>query len=116
MAAFGLPNFGQLTEAFRKAQQIQQEAQKLQEELEKMEIEGKSKDGLASIWLSGNQKPLRVKIDTALLSAGKEASEIALLEALESAHELSTTTMKDRMEELTGGLNLNLPGIGDENS
>ena len=31
MAGFGLPNFGQLTEAFRKAQQIQQDAQKLQE-------------------------------------------------------------------------------------
>ncbi|MFL0730556.1 MAG: YbaB/EbfC family nucleoid-associated protein, partial [Prochlorococcus sp.] len=27
MAGFGLPNFGQLTEAFRKAQQIQQDAQ-----------------------------------------------------------------------------------------
>ena len=33
MAGFGLPNFGQLTEAFKKAQQIQQNAQKLQEEL-----------------------------------------------------------------------------------
>ena len=40
MAGFGLPNFGQLTEAFKKAQQIQQNAQKLQEELEVMEIEG----------------------------------------------------------------------------
>ena len=38
MAGFGLPNFGQLTEAFKKAQQIQQNAQKLQEELEVMEI------------------------------------------------------------------------------
>jgi len=42
MAGFGLPNFGQLTEAFKKAKQIQQDAQKLQEELESMEIEGKS--------------------------------------------------------------------------
>ena len=60
MAGFGLPNFGQLTEAFRKAQQIQQDAQKLQEELDAMEIEGSSSDGRASIWLSGNQQPLRV--------------------------------------------------------
>jgi len=28
MAGFGLPNFGQLTEAFKKAKQIQQDAQK----------------------------------------------------------------------------------------
>ena len=40
MAGFGLPNFGQLTEAFKKAKQIQQDAQKLQDELENMEIEG----------------------------------------------------------------------------
>ena len=30
MAGFGLPNFGQLTEAFKKAQEIQQNAQALQ--------------------------------------------------------------------------------------
>ena len=57
MAGFGLPNFGQLTEAFRKAQQIQQDAQKLQDELDSMELEGTSEDGRASVWLSGNQQP-----------------------------------------------------------
>jgi DNA-binding YbaB/EbfC family protein len=67
MAGFGLPNFGQLTEAFRKAQQIQQDAQKLQQELEAMELEGQSADGRVSIWLSGNQQPLKVRVDPALL-------------------------------------------------
>ena len=114
MAGFGLPNFGQLTEAFRKAQQIQQNAQKLQEELELMEIEGKSKDERASVWLSGNQEPLRVSIEKSLLSEGKESTEEAILEALKSAHQISTTTMKNRMEEITGGLKLNLPGIDSE--
>jgi len=112
MAGFGLPNFGQLTEAFRKAQQIQQDAQKLQEELDGMEIEGKSDDGRASIWLSGNQQPLRVRLDPALLTEGQDVCEAATLQALQAAYEASTTTMKERMEELTGGLNLNLPGMG----
>ena len=112
MAGFGLPNFGQLTEAFRKAQQIQQDAQKLQEELDGMEIEGSSEDGRASIWLSGNQQPLRVRLDPELLSEGQEVCETATLQALQAAYEASTTTMKERMEDLTGGLNLNLPGMG----
>ena len=86
MAGFGLPNFGQLTEAFRKAQQIQQDAQKLQEELDAMEIEGNSEDGRASIWLSGNQQPLKVKLDPSLLSEGQEATEAATLAALQSAY------------------------------
>ena len=112
MAGFGLPNFGQLTEAFKKAQEIQQNAQALQDELDGMEIEGKSSDGRASVWLSGNQQPLRVRLDPALLHEGQQASETATLEALQAAYEQSTATMKGRMEELTGGLNLNLPGMG----
>lgn len=112
MAGFGLPNFGQLTEAFKKAQQIQQDAQKLQEELDAMEIEGSSPDGQASIWLSGNQQPLRVRLSPELLGMGSEAAETAVLEALRDAYERSTGTMKERMEALTGGLNLNLPGLG----
>lgn len=112
MAGFGLPNFGQLTEAFRKAQQIQQDAQKLQEELDAMELEGKSSNGLVSIWLTGNQQPLRVEVDPELLNGGNEAAEIAILEALRGAYELSTATMQERMKELTGGLDLNLPGLG----
>ncbi len=114
MAGFGLPNFGQLTEAFKKAQQIQQNAQKLQEELEVMEIEGTNNDKRVKIWMSGNQKPLRVEIDQSLLSEEKEQIEEAVLEGMKSAHEISTTTMKDRMEDLTGGFKLNLPGLGDE--
>ena len=115
MAGFGLPNFGQLTEAFKKAQQIQQNAQKLQEELEVMEIEGTNDDNRAKIWMSGNQKPLRVEIDPSLLSEGKAIIEEAILNAMKSAHEVSTSTMKERMEDLTGGFKLNLPGMGEEN-
>jgi len=112
MAGFGLPNFGQLTEAFRKAQQIQQDAQKLQDELDAMELEGSSADGRASVWLSGNQQPLKVRVSPELAAAGSEATETAVLEALQKAYEVSTTTMRERMEALTGGLDLNLPGMG----
>ena len=112
MAGFGLPNFGQLTEAFRKAQQIQQDAQKLQEELDAMELQGSDPEGRASVWLTGNQQPLRVALSPELLSEPAETVEAAVLAALCNAYELSTTTMRERMETLTGGLDLNLPGLG----
>jgi hypothetical protein len=38
--------------------------------------------------------------------------ESAVLEALKNAYILSTSTMKERMDTLTGGLDLNLPGLG----
>ena len=116
MAGFGLPNFGQLTEAFKKAKQIQQDAQKLQDELENMEIEGKSDDEMIKVWISGNQLPLKVEVQENILNADKEKIEQNLLQAIQKAHELSTSTMKERMNDLTGGLNLNLPGFDNSDS
>ena len=116
MAGFGLPNFGQLTEAFKKAKQIQQDAQKLQDELENMEIEGKSDDEMIKVWISGNQLPLKVEVQENFLNADKEKIEQNILQAFKKAHELSTTTMKERMNDLTGGLNLNLPGFDNSDS
>ena len=116
MAGFGLPNFGQLTEAFKKAKEIQQNAQKLQDELENMEIEGKSNDEMIKVWISGNQLPLRVEVNEKIKTASKEEIENNILEAIKKAHESSTTTMKERMNDLTGGLNLNLPGLDNNDS
>ena len=116
MAGFGLPNFGQLTEAFKKAKQIQQDAQKLQDELENMEIEGESDDGMIKVWISGNQVPLRVEVNERISNSNKEEIEKNILEAIKKAHESSTSTMKERMNELTGGLNLNLPGLDNNDS
>ena len=116
MAGFGLPNFGQLTEAFKKAKQIQQDAQKLQDELENMEIEGKSDDEMVKVWISGNQVPLKVEVQESILNSNKETIEQNILQAIQNAHELSTSTMKERMNDLTGGLNLNLPGFDNSDS
>ena len=54
-----------------------------------------------------------MRLEPSLLAEGQDASETAILAALQSAYEHSTTTMKEQMEELTGGLNLNLPGMSD---
>ena len=116
MAGFGLPNFGQLTEAFKKAKEIQQNAQKLQDELENMEIGGTSDDEMIKVWISGNQLPLRVEVKETITNASKEQIEKNILEAIQKAHESSTSTMKERMNDLTGGLNLNLPGLDNNDS
>jgi len=111
MAGFGLPNFGQITEAFKKAKQIQQDAQKLQDELETLEVEGKSEDEMITVWISGNQVPLRVEVDEKIKDADISKIESNFLQAIQQAHESSTKMMKDKMNDLTGGLNFNLPGF-----
>jgi nucleoid-associated protein EbfC len=106
---FGLGKMKELADAFKKAQQVQEDAKKLQEELEQMDIEGKSSDGLVTIILSGNQEPRNVTIsaDATAKSAGE--LEASILEAMKNAYDKSTATMRDRMEQLTSGLNI--PGL-----
>jgi|SRR6478672_4282659 DNA-binding YbaB/EbfC family protein len=106
---FGLGKMKELTEAFKKAQQVQEGAKKLQEELEQMEIEGQSGDALVKVVLSGNQEPRRVIIAPDALNQGADALSQLVTEAMMDAYEKSTATMRDRMEDLTSGLQL--PGF-----
>ncbi len=106
---FGLGKMKELAEAFKKAQEVQQGAKKLQEELEQMEIEGTSADGSVKVVMSGNQEPRQVTISPDAMAQGAEALSELVTTAMKDAYEKSTTTMRERMEELTSGLNL--PGM-----
>lgn len=106
---FGLGKMKELTEAFKQAQKVQEGAKKLQEELEQMEIEGQAGGGLVTVTLSGNQEPKGVTIDPKALEEGAETLSDLVTAAMRDAYTKSTDTMRERMEELTGGLNL--PGL-----
>ncbi len=105
----GLGKMKELASAFQKAQQVQEGAKRLQEELEQMDIEGTNSDGSVKVVLSGNQEPRRVAISEAAMAKGAEELSAAVTEALTDAYTKSTDTMRERMEELTSGLNL--PGL-----
>lgn len=106
---FGLGKMKELAEAFKKAQQVQEGAKKLQEELEEMEIEGEAQGGLVKVVLSGNQEPIRVVISPDVLAEGAEVVSDLVTAAMKDAYRKSTEMMREKMEELTGGLNL--PGL-----
>ncbi|NJK69039.1 MAG: YbaB/EbfC family nucleoid-associated protein [Microcoleus sp. CSU_2_2] len=106
---FGLGKMKELTEAFKKAQQVQEGAKKLQEELDQMDIEGTAGGGLVKVFLSGNQEPRRVEISPDALGEGADVVSELVTVAMQDAYAKSTMTMREKMEELTGGLNL--PGF-----
>jgi DNA-binding YbaB/EbfC family protein len=106
---FGLGKMKELTEAFKKAQQIQEGAKQLQEELEQMQIEGEAAGGLVKVIMSGNQEPRQVIISPDAMKEDAETLSDMVTTALQEAYQKSTDTMRDRMEDLTGGLNL--PGL-----
>ncbi|MFN3925963.1 MAG: YbaB/EbfC family nucleoid-associated protein [Pseudanabaenaceae cyanobacterium] len=100
---FGL---GKMREAIQKAQQIQEGAKRLQEELDQMRLTAEAGGGLVKVTLSGNQEPQGVEIAPEALNEGAEVLSDLVLTAMKEAYKLSTTTMKAKMEELTGGLTL----------
>lgn len=106
---FGLGKMKELTEAFKKAQQVQEGAKRLQEELEEMEIEGTAGGGIVKVTMSGNQEPRDVVISEAALGEGADVLSDLVKAAMVDAYAKSTATMREKMEELTGGLNL--PGM-----
>jgi nucleoid-associated protein EbfC len=106
---FGLGKMKELKEAFQKAQQVQEGAKRLQEELEQMEIEGSSGGGMVPVTMSGNQEPRNVVISEKALGEGAEVLSDLVKAAMLDAYNKSTATMREQMEELTGGLNL--PGL-----
>ncbi|MGB3298355.1 MAG: YbaB/EbfC family nucleoid-associated protein [Phormidesmis sp.] len=106
---FGLGKMKELKEAFQKAQQVQEGAQRLQEELEQMEIEGTAGGDMVKVTMSGNQEPRSVKISEAALGEGADVLSDLVKAAMLDAYNKSTATMREQMEELTGGLNL--PGL-----
>jgi nucleoid-associated protein EbfC len=106
---FGLGKMKELTEAFKKAQQVQEGAKKLQEELDQLEIEGEAGGGLVKVVLSGNQEPRSATISPDVLGEGADVVSQLVTEAMKNAYNKSTATMREKMEELTGGLNL--PGL-----
>ncbi|MEM0979846.1 MAG: YbaB/EbfC family nucleoid-associated protein [Cyanobacteria bacterium P01_H01_bin.58] len=107
---FGLGKMKELTDAFKKAQQIQEGAKQLQEDLEQMEIEGQAGGGLVKVILSGNQEPRRVVISPEAMNEGADMLSDLVTAAMQDAYQHSTETMRERMEDLTGGLNL--PNLG----
>jgi nucleoid-associated protein EbfC len=107
---FGLGKMKELTEAIKKAQQVQEGAKQLQEDLEQMEIEGQAGGGLVKVVMSGNQEPRSVTISPDVLAEGAEVLSDLVTAAMQDAYIKSTATMRERMEELTGGLSI--PGLG----
>lgn len=107
---FGLGKMKELADAFKKAQQVQEGAKKIQEDLDQLEIPGEAGGGLVKVYLSGNQEPRRVEISQDVLGEGADVVSDLVLVAMQEAYQNSTKTMREMMEELTGGLNL--PGLG----
>jgi DNA-binding YbaB/EbfC family protein len=106
---FGLGKIKELQEAFKKAQQFQENAQTVQQELEESRVEGTSSDGGVTVYMNGSQRPISVTITAEAAAKGAESLSQLVTEAMIDAYENSSEVMKEKMNEITSGLEL--PGF-----
>ena len=97
---------GPMGNLMRQAQKMQEDLQKAQEEVANAEVTGESGGGLVKVTMNGRHEVRRVAIDDSLLGDDKEMLEDLIAAACtDAAHRIDETT-KERMANVTAGLNL----------
>lgn len=94
----------------KQAQQMQANLQKAQEELTKIEVTGESGGGMVQILMTGRYEARRVTIDPSLLNEEKEMLEDLIAAAINDAVHKVERVNKEKIEQMTSGLNLP-PGV-----
>jgi DNA-binding YbaB/EbfC family protein len=89
----------------QKAKQMQEDMEIAQEEIKLLSCEGNSASGSIKIILNGEYKVTNINIDDSLLS-DKEILEDLIMLAVNDASSKINSASKDKMKNITGGLNL----------
>jgi len=100
-----------VSKLLRQFQKIQGEMKKVQEEIAKEEVTGSSGGGMVEVTINGKFEVVDVRIEKKLLKGDDaEMLEDLILAAVNSAMSKVQELIKDRLGQITGGLQL--PGMG----
>ena len=103
-----LGNLAEMAKLFSRAKDIQKNVKELREELPRMEFSATSANGAVTAVLTGD---LLVKRLEFVPGADPVTAKAAVIEAVNAAGALAKISLRDRMKEITGGLDLDLPGM-----
>ncbi|MGB0848974.1 MAG: YbaB/EbfC family nucleoid-associated protein [Thiolinea sp.] len=98
---------GGLGNMMKQAQKMQEDMQKAQQEIASMEVTGQSGGGLVQVTIMGTHECRRVQLDPSLLEDDdKEMVEDLVAAAFNDAVQRLDATTKDRMSNVTAGMQL----------
>ena len=98
---------GDLMGMMKQAKQLQEKMQGVQEEIANMSISGASGGGLVSVVANGKGDVRSLKIDPSLLKPEDvEILEDLVVAALADARSKAEAAVAEKMQAMTGGLNL----------
>jgi DNA-binding YbaB/EbfC family protein len=96
----------------KQAQQAQAQMAAVSDELAQELVEASAGGGMVTVTMTGSQQLTGIKIDPAAVDPDEiELLEDMILAAVNEANRMASEMASSRMESVTGGLNLNLPGF-----
>lgn len=98
---------GGLGNMMKQAQQMQERMQKAQADIANLEVTGEAGAGMVKVTMMGNHNVRRVSIDPSLFADDdSEMIEDLVAAAINDAVRRVEQTSKEKMAEVTGGMNL----------
>ena len=104
-------NLGNL---MKEAQKMQQRMQEAQQQLSELVVTGESGGGMVTIKMNGRHDVTEVKIKPALIDEDVEMLEDLVAAAINDAVRKIEKVSKDKITQLTAGLNIPTDLIGDQ--
>lgn len=103
-----LGNLGEMAKLLSRVKEIQRGMKAFREELPRMEFSATSSDGAVTVTVSGDLVVKRMEF-----SAGADPFVVkaSVIEAVNSAAMLAKESLRAKMKELSGGMDLDLPGL-----
>lgn len=113
----GFPRMGGFNPAAlqKQVEELQKKMLEAQQQLENETVSATVGGGMVSVTMNGHQKLLSIKIEREAIQAAVEDPEMLqdlILAAVNEAHERSQQMAAARMNAVTGGLGIGLPGFG----
>lgn len=94
----------------RKVQKMQEDVANAQKEVEEAVFEAKSGGGMVTVQMNGKKELLSVKLEKEAVDPDDvEMLEDMIVAAVNEAGKIIDTTLEEKMNAATGGLNLNFP-------
>ena len=90
----------------RQAKEMQEKFERMQNDMQNSEVTGDAGAGMVKVTMTGRHDVRRVEIDPAVLSEDKALLEDLLAAAVNDAVRRVEAQQKERMSELTGGLQM----------
>jgi DNA-binding YbaB/EbfC family protein len=99
----------------KQVEELQRQMLEAQQQLENEMVTTSAGGGMVTVTMNGHQKIVDLKIEKEAIQAAVEDPEMLqdlILAAVNDAHERSQQMAAARMNAVTGGLGLGLPGLG----